>query len=149
MNARSERPFAVLRYGFVALVVSGATLWIGDAQAQQKDQKKDQKKDQAKRDEDRPRRDRPGFQRGRPDGRRPGSRPGRGRGNSNSPRGKLSAIARGRTEAAKVGVFAPEMHLPLLKGSLPPAEVPSAGGKIKLSDYRGKKPVVLIFGSYT
>ena len=48
------------------------------------------------------------------------------------------------------GEVAPDFHLKLLKGSnLPEHVAPDAEGRIRLSDYAGKKPVVLIFGSYT
>jgi hypothetical protein len=38
-----------------------------------------------------------------------------------------------------VGAVAPDFSLPLVKG----------GGEVKLSSFRGKRPVVLIFASYT
>ncbi len=48
------------------------------------------------------------------------------------------------------GEPAPDFHLGLLEGSPAPEAVPSDGeGRIRLSDFRGKRPVVLIFGSYT
>lgn len=42
-------------------------------------------------------------------------------------------------DTLKVGDPAPDFLLPLVKGK----------GEIRLSAYQGKKPVVLIFGSYT
>jgi hypothetical protein len=39
----------------------------------------------------------------------------------------------------KVGDLAPDFSLPLIKGA----------GEVKLSAFRGKRPVVLIFASYT
>ena len=80
------------------------------------------------------------------------SRPGRGsfqraRGNQNSARGRLSAVARRKAENAKLGVMAPEFELPLLDENAEKAK--GKHEKIRLSSFRGKKPVVLIFGSYT
>jgi len=45
---------------------------------------------------------------------------------------------------------APELALRLLAGSNAPDHAqPDAGGRVRLADHRGKRPVVLIFGSYT
>ena len=44
-----------------------------------------------------------------------------------------------KKDSIKVGDVAPDFSLPLLKGK----------GEARLSEYREKKPVVLIFGSYT
>lgn len=57
----------------------------------------------------------------------------------------------------KVGAAAPDFELSRLKDLLaektPAAKTAAAKGKkpekVKLSSFRGKKPVVLIFGSYT
>jgi len=44
-----------------------------------------------------------------------------------------------------------ETHAPAVGSSAPDFELPKLGGgqKIRLSDFRGHKPVALIFGSYT
>jgi len=44
-----------------------------------------------------------------------------------------------KKDSLKVGDIAPDFALPFLKGN----------GEAKLSAYKGKLPVVLIFGSYT
>ena len=46
---------------------------------------------------------------------------------------------RARSGSLRVGDPAPDFRLPLLDGS----------GWVELSSFRGKRPVVLIFGSYT
>jgi len=46
---------------------------------------------------------------------------------------------RPREGSLKVGDTAPDFNLKRLHGK----------GRVKLSDFKGKKPVVLIFGSYT
>lgn len=53
--------------------------------------------------------------------------------------GQQEAPAVKRTDAPEVGQNAPDFALKLLHGE----------ETIKLSDFRGKKPVVLVFGSYT
>ena len=78
---------------------------------------------------------------------RPPRRSGR---DDQSLRGQLSRISRGALETARPGVPAPQFTLPLLEDSAPPTDVRlDSKGCISLSDYRGRKPVVLIFGSYT
>lgn len=49
------------------------------------------------------------------------------------------AFGERKKDTLKVGDLAPDFSLPLVKGK----------GEVKLSSLRGKKPVVLIFGSYT
>ncbi len=46
---------------------------------------------------------------------------------------------RGPDKAPKIGSKAPDFHLKVLKSKK----------KVKLSQFKGKKPVALIFGSYT
>ncbi|KAA3608998.1 MAG: hypothetical protein DWQ01_10470 [Planctomycetota bacterium] len=57
------------------------------------------------------------------------------------PRMKGGENRRPRPKAPKAGAIAPDFELPLL-GAKKPTQV-------KLSSFRGKKPVALIFGSYT
>ena len=51
----------------------------------------------------------------------------------------LEFIARRETHAPDVGTLAPDFELPLRDGD----------GRVRLSAFRGSKPVALIFGSYT
>lgn len=79
---------------------------------------------------------------------------GRARRDSNSKRGKLSSIARRGTEKAKTGILAPDFALPFLdestaKPTFVSTDAESGSPRVRLSDFRGKRPVVLIFGSYT
>jgi hypothetical protein len=58
--------------------------------------------------------------------------------------------ARDRGDLPDPGEPAPDFHLKLLESSNPPDFVEADGeGRVRLSSYRGKRPVVLIFGSYT
>ena len=61
---------------------------------------------------------------------------------SAAPKGEINTPpARGERlpDRLKVGDPAPDFSLPLVKGA----------GEVKLSSFRGKRPVVLIFASYT
>ena len=60
-------------------------------------------------------------------------RPGQGEVNTPPARGERLP------DRLAVGDIAPDFTLPLVKGK----------GEVSLSSYKGKKPVVLIFGSYT
>ena len=51
----------------------------------------------------------------------------------------MEFIARRETHAPEVGTEAPDFELPLLGGT----------ERVRLSSFRSKKPVALIFGSYT
>jgi hypothetical protein len=53
------------------------------------------------------------------------------------------------TDGPKLGDKAPEVNLPLLARNAKKTEFKLTDTFIKLADYRGKKPVVLIFGSFT
>jgi hypothetical protein len=53
------------------------------------------------------------------------------------------------TNGPNVGDAAPEVNLPLLARNEDKTEFKLTDRFIKLKDYRGKKPVVLIFGSFT
>lgn len=61
----------------------------------------------------------------------------RGRGEGRGPRGRRGR--RGDDAAPKAGAPAPDFELPRLHGQ----------GSVKLSSFKGSKPVALIFGSYT
>lgn len=50
-----------------------------------------------------------------------------------------AAKAERKTDTLRVGDRAPDFSLPIVKGQ----------GEVHLADYQGKKPVVLVFASYT
>jgi hypothetical protein len=52
---------------------------------------------------------------------------------------KMKFMAERETLAPAVGAEAPDFELPMLE----------SGGRVRLSAFRGRKPVALIFGSYT
>ena len=67
-------------------------------------------------------------------------------------RRELSQLSRQSLEPAKLGRPAPNFRLPLLTDSEVPDWVPVEGKetrKLRLTAFRDKRPVVLIFGSYT
>ena len=102
---------------------------------------------------------------------RPGSPSGRPGGTGGRPRGGIrkrrslddprvskesAAAANALKQATRSGGLpgpgeaAPDFSLSLLEGSAAPDFVKADGkGKVRLSSHKGKKPVVLIFGSYT
>ena len=103
---------------------------------------------------------RPGSSSGRPGGSGGGgrSRGGRQRRSADDPRVSKATVEAatalrkathsGRLPAA--GSVAPDFSLSLLEGSAKPDFVkPDGAGKVSLSAHKDKKPVVLIFGSYT
>lgn len=103
---------------------------------------------------------RPGSSSGRPGGSGGGgrSRGGRQRRSADDPRVSKATVEAatalrkathsGRLPAA--GSVAPDFSLSLLEGSAKPDFVkPDGDGKVSLSAHKDKKPVVLIFGSYT
>lgn len=53
------------------------------------------------------------------------------------------------TEGPQLGQPAPELNLPLLNRSADGASLELTDRFVKLDEFRGKKPVVLIFGSFT
>jgi len=62
---------------------------------------------------------------------------------------KMRQAARSDT-LPREGEPAPDFALQLLEGSSPPDAIQlDKKGRVRLSAHRGKKPVVLIFGSYT
>ena len=67
-------------------------------------------------------------------------------------RGDRRRIARSRAPLLKVGQTAPDFELPTLEYAMSitkhPASQP-AKGHVRLSSFRGRKPVFLIFASYT
>jgi hypothetical protein len=65
----------------------------------------------------------------------PGKKPGPRPGEKNTPPARGERI----TTTLKAGDPAPDFSLPAVKGDQ----------EVKLSSFQGKKPVVLIFGSYT
>ena len=100
-----------------------------------------------------PRRDRGDDERRRPAARprrAPRRAPRGAEAEDESPRARLSQIARSGEELAQLGRPAPGFLLPLLDGSNPPAGIAlDAKRRVSLDAWEGDRPVVLIFGSYT
>ncbi len=101
---------------------------------------------------------RPGSSSGRPGGSGGRSRGGRQRRSADDPRVSKETVEaatalRKATHSGRLpepGAAAPDFSLSLLEGSAKPDFVkPDGDGKVSLSAHKEKKPVVLIFGSYT